>query len=314
MRMGELGGAVSYLYWSERRIKNILEDNGLRLRQRSTKLTTPSIQGLAPVVEFTATANGGPPLRAEVAKLIEASLGRTIVSSLDSPTEIRYAQGTGSLVFGRFVGEDEAVDGDSLSALIFTSCDYGKIAENGVAVCLFGSMDNFIDFIKTSSPKSERGWTSSAAPNVIGFLRGRWTDDVDEPSREELAGEALKIAERQGIRGRRNDTWKAWRRGFTYGDVQNVAEWFAEIYLDVDLGTTGLNQLGGYRRILVGAPVWIRTPLLRAVRIYDEYSLDELEESVKARIEKPARLPAFMARLTTYMGGPREVQRKVGDG
>ena len=72
---------------------------------------------------------------------------------------------------------------------------------------------------------------------------------------------------------------KGWRRAFTYGDIQDVAERLAEIYLDVDLLSAGKGREDGFRRIIVGAPVWIRTPRLRAIRMYNEYSRAELEDT-----------------------------------
>jgi len=62
-------------------------------------------------------------------------------------------------------------------------------------------------------------------------------------------------------------TDKPWQRAFTYGDVTK-ARWLAQIYLDVDLLATGHGREHGFRRILVGAPLWIRTPDPRAIRLY----------------------------------------------
>jgi hypothetical protein len=285
MKLGERGGAVKYLYWSQRRINKILDDNGLRVRQTSTKITSPSIQGIAPTVEYTASS--GVPLRSEIASLIENSLGQLVVSDFDTPVEIRYAKGIGTIVFGEFIDEVGSLEPSRRHALMFTSCDYGNVERDTVAICLFGSMENFVDYISSSGPVSERGWVASSAPAVMNFLQGRWTDAVDEPSREELAVEALKIADGQGMSGEGTDTWRAWRRGFTYGDIQEVAEWFAEIFLDVDLVSADLYREDGYRRILVGAPIWVRTPRLRAVRLYNEYEIGELEASARASVGTP---------------------------
>ena len=105
-----------------------------------------------------------------------------------------------------------------------------------------------------------------------------WSDAVTEPSIEEIALAALQVAESQGMRGPTVDPpLKGWRRGFTYGDIQGTAEWLAEIYLDIDLLSTSYGRIHGFRRIIVGAPLWIRTPRLRAIRVYKEYSTSELE-------------------------------------
>jgi len=276
--MGELGGSVTYLYWSERRVERILADNGLQIPARSIKVATPSVYSLAPTVEYT--SSGRTPQRSSIAELVERSLGQAVISNFDSNSGPRYAKGVGTLVFGEFINDFEDYEkGINRRGLIFSSCDYGSSDKDSVAICLFGSMDNFADYVQSNSTPSESGWTSSAAPSVLDFLAGKWTDAVDEPSREEIAIEALKIADSQGMTGgTREPPLKGWRRSFTYGDIQNIAEWFAEIYIDVDLISSGMGRVDGFRRIIVGAPLWVRTPRLRAVRLYNEYTLAELED------------------------------------
>jgi hypothetical protein len=49
------------------------------------------------------------------------------------------------------------------------------------------------------------------------------------------------------------------------------AEWLAEVYLDVDLThspETGYKRSGDFRRILVGAPLWVRAAHPGAIRLY----------------------------------------------
>jgi hypothetical protein len=79
-----------------------------------------------------------------------------------------------------------------------------------------------------------------------------------------------------------------WKRSFTYGDVEDCAEWCAQVYLDVDLVEAGLGPEDGFRRILVGAPIWVRTPRLRAVRLYSEFTRDELTASSRPPTHQPA--------------------------
>jgi hypothetical protein len=233
--VGELGGAVTYLYWSERRVQKILSDNDIKVPNNSTSVSSPSLNGLVPTVEYT--SNASRPLRANIASLIERSLGQTAISRFDAETRARYAKGVGTVVFGEFIHDfQEHMKGENLRSLIFASCDYDESDKDSVGICLFGSMDNFADYAKASGTVSETGWTSSAAPSVLNFLSGKWADAVDEPSREEIAIEALKIAGSQGMSGYNGDPpLKGWRRAFTYGDIQDTAEWLADIYLDVDL-------------------------------------------------------------------------------
>ena len=274
--MGELGGVVSYLYWSERRIEAILTDNGIQLPESSSKITSPSVYGLAPVYERSVAGRQ----RASIADLIERSLGQSVISRFDGDPGPRYAKGLGTLVFGQFINAFEYPrESAKHRALMFTPCDYDDFDQGSVAICLFGSMENFAGYVNARDSQHQEGWTSSSAPDVLAFLQGQWIEGKGYPStREEVAIEALMIADGQGMKGTGNlEPLKGWRRSFTYGDIQDVAEWLAEIYLDVDLVSSGRGREDGFRRIIVGAPVWIRTPRLRAIRLYNEYSRAELE-------------------------------------
>ena len=277
--MGELGGAVSYLYWSERRVQAILSDNGIQLPESSSKVTSPSFSGLAPIYEHS--VGGRKPQRANIADLIEHSLGQSVISRFDSDPGPRYAKGVGTLVFGQFINSFEyPQESAKHRALMFTSCDYDDSDQGSIAICLFGSMDNFAGYVNTRDTQYQEGWTSSSAPDVLAFLQGQWVEGRYYPNtREEVAIEALKIADGQGMENADLEPLKGWRRAFTYGDIQDVAERLAEIYLDVDLLSAGKGREDGFRRIIVGAPVWIRTPRLRAIRMYNEYSRAELEDT-----------------------------------
>ena len=165
---GELGGSVTYLYWSERRIQRLLSDNGIRTSTGTTKITSPSINGLVPTLEYT--SNTSSHLRANVAATVERSLGMAIMSNFSSEAGARYAAGTGSLVFGEFIHDfKEHLQGVNRRSLAFTCCDYDDADKDSVAISLFGSMDNFADYIQNSGTPSENGWTSSAAPSIIQF-------------------------------------------------------------------------------------------------------------------------------------------------
>jgi hypothetical protein len=121
--MGELGGVVSYLYWSERRVEAILTDNGIQVPESSSKITSPGIYGLAPTYERS--VSGRRPQRADIADLIEHSLGQSVISRFDGDPGPRYAKGVGTLVFGQFINDFEYPrESAKHRALIFTSCNY----------------------------------------------------------------------------------------------------------------------------------------------------------------------------------------------
>ncbi|MER6592108.1 hypothetical protein ABT214_09695 [Micromonospora purpureochromogenes] len=80
----------------------------------------------------------------------------------------------------------------------------------------------------------------------------------------------MKIATDQGM----NQDWQAnpdqpWTRGFTFGDTSE-SDWFAEIYSDVVLDENRWDLEEPVDRILVGAPLWVRTPR-KSVRRYRDY-------------------------------------------
>jgi hypothetical protein len=268
--MEKLNGTVEYLYWSERRTDRFIEDNGLTWDSVSRTLATPSFSWLPTFSRTTSKVND---TRPKIASIIERYLDSTAVGSFDQPEEIQFAKGRGTMVFGEF--RSAGKNGISRSqAVIFTPADYNDTDPGSVAVCLFGSMDNFLDRVQSAGPGYENeGWFSSAAPAVLNFIRthGQQMGFPCE-TREEMALEALNIATSQGVYLAATEcdygTSKPWKRAYTYGDARN-AEWLAQIYLDVSTEEVPeAREEYGFRRILVGAPLWIRTRRTRSVRIY----------------------------------------------
>lgn len=298
--MGEMGGAVTYFYWSKRRTDRFLEDNGLEISPVTRTVTSPSLRAF-PTFTRAATTQGGS--RSQVAKLIEASLGQVAVTSFDAPGPIRYAKGVGSVVFGEYM-DSGAGENAPRPAIIFTAEDYDELSRDSVAICLFGSMDNFAGQIQSAGPGFSKGWTCSNAPYVFDFLQARCGEIGGWMRRDQLVIEALKIATGQGSTSVYTSTVdkptniykttvdnpmgldRPWRRGFTYGDVQDVAEWLAEIYLDADVSQPPYSlamapRYRGFRRVLIGAPLWIRTSTPRALRLYREQPPEELPAKLK---------------------------------
>jgi hypothetical protein len=265
--MAELGGVVEYLYWSDRRTGRFLEDNGLSIPQVAHTVTAPSFRWL---LGFSRTATSQGTLRDQKARKIEDALGAIAVTRFDGPSPIKYAKGISAVVFGEFIS---LLHPPRQPAVIFTLMDYNKHDRDSVAVCLYGSMDNFPEYVQSAGPcndgNTKGGWVSSSAQTVFHFIRshGQVFDGPIGPV--EMALDALQIAGEQGIYkgevGLGID--RPWERAFTYGDAQR-AEWLAQIYLDVDLETDYGERVNGFRRVLVGAPLWIRTPRPRAIRLY----------------------------------------------
>jgi hypothetical protein len=296
--VAQRGKTVTYLYWSERRTGKFLEDNGIELPSVTYSIGTPGFKAL-PTFSKSTTRKGA--LRPQVASRIERKLGQSAVTAFESPGPISYAKGTGSMVFGEFRTFSVDTEGRQ-PAVIFTAGDYGR-ERGSVAICLFGSMDNFAGYIQKAGARYPDGWYSSDAPYVFQFLQSGALPGRVTP--EYMAMSALTIAISQGnnpYTGQDNPTisnldllrlwsegrpleelWpprststpddptgfdRPWLRGFTYGDLQDSAEWLAQIYLDVDLVKTGGKRREGFRRVLVGAPFWIRTANPQALSLY----------------------------------------------
>jgi hypothetical protein len=282
--MGERGGVQHYLYWSDRRIRQFLDDQGITVSERTqSKVSSPTFKGYAPTVERAWERSV--PYKPELAKKVEKALGVVAVSDFDGPAPITFARGRGTVTFGEFVDlceEDKDADvGYPRNALMYARV----LTRSGlhVGVCLFGSMYNYADYVKDAEDHSKEGWTSSSAPAVARFLRNRCTKGDEDYSQEELARDALQIADSQGIR--HPDAGNGWNRGFTFGDARDVAEWLAEIWYDCDFrGSSRGPGWEGIERVLIGAPYWVRTPSLRAVNLYSQVPGCELDAIEKKKM------------------------------
>jgi hypothetical protein len=264
--MGELGVIRSYAYWSDRRIRDIASANGIALERRvSWKAKTASVP-LIGSLEFAQEARTLD--RAEVARRIETAIGDLAVQDFVTPPPVAFAKGVGHVEFAQLAGVAEKRQG----VVMYTNTRSSTGVR--VDVCLFGSLENTADYVG-GSDQPPAGWSSSAARTIARYIQSRGTinnSQWDDP--ESLAVEALKIATEQGMTG----TWdehenKPWTRGFTLGHATE-SEWFAQIYSDVvlDQDRWTFDRDGGISpdvdRILIGAPLWVRTPGAHAVTRY----------------------------------------------
>jgi hypothetical protein len=303
--MGELGGTVEYLYWSARRTGRFVEDNNLAAQQVAWTIATPALRWL-PSLSRTATSSGS--LRPQVARTIERALGQIAVTRFNAPGPIKYAKGTSSVAFGEF--KTWMVKPERQPAVMFTAVDYDRRDRGSVAVCLFGSMDNFPEYVQQAGPGFRDGWVSSAAPAVFNFIESHG-EQFDDPYFEEgdMAVEALRIADGQGLSEAFTSehdalgTDRPWQRAFTYGAVPK-AQWLAQIYLDVDLLATDNGREDGFRRVLIGVPLWIRTPDPQAVKLYAMSDSADVVEARRIRVKRGgARAEKDSPRASTDRAG-----------
>ncbi|MGA5431946.1 hypothetical protein ACPCIZ_04340 [Streptomyces cellulosae] len=255
--------AGSYLYWSDRRAVEIASDNGINLSSRLNWTLKAAPQGIGAEV-----ANRDRPdlTRREKARKIEKGIGAEAVTTFDSPPPARFAKGVGQVHIARFTGGPERDKG----AMFHTRTTSGSGQQ--VDLVLFGSMDNFPGRTLRPSDAPEAGWFSSAWYAIAELVESRGTRNTsqwDDP--ESLSVEALNIALNQGNTGDPADhEGRPWTRGYTLAHADN-SEWFAQIYTDVVLteGRWRLSgNMAGAQRILVGAPVWVRTASPTSVTRY----------------------------------------------
>jgi hypothetical protein len=258
--MGELGAVRRYHYWSDRGIRQIAADNDLALTGRSRwALRFPSFPFIA---QFELGQEARDLRRNEVARKIETAIGLHAVEDFVTPPPVSFAKGTGHVEIARTTVRYASNDGVVLHVTGKSSVDAR------VEVCLFGSIDNTPHYIRTA-PSDEEGWTSSAEYAIEELLLSRGTKNTSQWNDDEkIAVEAIKIALHQGETGHtENHRGKPWTRGFTIGSADDV-EWFAVIYKDVEL-TKGRWRLDhDVDRILVGAPLWVRTALPEPITLY----------------------------------------------
>lgn len=260
--MGELGHIVKYLYWSERRIESLIADNNIKLlKPTETTLKSPSIPFVPTIERKTSYV---PPGRHDVARAVETALGDIAVSSWETPPPARYAKGVGSIVFSEYPKLKERG--------MVTAGTVSSHSRGSVAICMFGSFNNLADVVSAGG-SSQVGWTSSAAASMFDFLQSQKVpDSAPLDSELDVAIEALKEVFRHGLLGRLTQTHPR-GLGCAYGLLHEVGEWLMEVYLDIEVDPREFkNALGftpwGQARVVVGAPLWIRTPRPTALETF----------------------------------------------
>jgi hypothetical protein len=255
--MAPRDGLRRYAYWSDRRIRKITVDNDIALERRlrwTSKFKVPWF-GELEIGQDSRTIR-----RSEIARRIEAAIGEHAVSDFVTPPPVHFAKGIGRISFSQFVGVS------TVNAGIVAHTSVTSSNGHRVEVCMFGSVDNMADYAGAHDRTTE-GWVSSAAPAIFAFLtshgtinRSQWDDD------EAISVEASKIAIEQGTAADTEPN-KPWTRGFTLSHAED-SEWFAEIYSDVELDQSRWDLDRAVDRIIIGAPLWIRTPGAQSITRY----------------------------------------------
>lgn len=253
--MGELGTVWRYSYWSDQRAKNIAADNAIDLDRRwRTTFRTPLL-GFAPQAEIA--EERGAPQRHEIATKVERAIGHLAVEDFVTPPPAAFAKGCGEVTFSVYTrwsdgGKKRKSKGKAVIVHTRTTASNGCRVE----ICLFGSIENCAGYLPRSKTDEAPIWRASSTWAIEEFIDNLGTKPApiydDDQS---IAVEILRTINNEGMTGRHV------RRRI------ESAEWFAQVFKDVELDTARWNLKPTPRsdipepvdRIVVGAPLWVRS-------------------------------------------------------
>jgi hypothetical protein len=247
--MGELGATRRYSYWSDRSVKRVADDNVIRLeRAWRLGLRSPSA-GLMPQAELTEELRGLS--RHEMALRIEAAIGQPAVEDFVTPPPSNFAKGVSRVTFAaytrwNFVDPDERGEKAAILHTRVRASDGSR-----VEICLFGSIDNRVG--RNTEPSAPI-WQASSTWAIEEFIMNMglkpapiYDDD------QSIAVEIVRVLNLEGMTSKYVFTAPA------------SSEWFAQVYKDVVLDKSRWDLRPGsdwpepVDRIIVGAPLWVRS-------------------------------------------------------
>jgi hypothetical protein len=199
--------------------------------------------------------------------------------------------GRGTIRFSEFRGSAKLENQPGLRRVIAYSAFHATDGRH-VAVCLFGSMDNFIDFLSVAPQPGFEKWSFSSSPAVADFIAGDGKIRPQDMSEEHIAIEAVKLAlDDRDVADGEGGAWR--RQPFTFAELKDYGQWLAQVYHvavfeQPVLVYRNMPELK-FDAIVVGAPLWIGGPL-RSIRLQDEYTEEELDEEVEVRNTTMSRI------------------------
>lgn len=248
--MGELGTVRRYSYWSDRRVTDIAADNGIDIdlgRRWRLGLTL----GLAPRAEIAEERRTVQ--RHEVAVRAERAIGKLAVEDFVTPSPAKFAKGCGEVTFAAYTRWYGAKKRAKRKGVIVHT---RTVSTNDcrVEIILFASIENCAGYLSSIEAEAP-GWSASSTGAIEEFISHRGTREAaiyDDD--ESIAVEILRVINNEGMTGK-----------FVFKRIPS-AEWFAEVYHDVELdkdrwlfrpGDTDVPE--PVDRIVIGAPLWIRS-------------------------------------------------------
>jgi hypothetical protein len=248
--MGELGTVRRYSYWSSRRVSSIANDNGINLDGRwRIELASPQARWLP---QLKLTRDPGAVQRHNVAAKVERAVGQLAVEDFVTPPKAAFAKGSGDVTFAAYTlwrgGRKKA---HRKGVIIHTKVESSSGCR--VEICLFGSIDNCAGPLSASAAKAPT-WESSSTWCIEEFIANRGVEPAPVyDDSESIAVEVLRVFNNEGMTGRH-----------VFQTVTS-AEWFAEVYHDVDLDKSRWDLSpredlpDPVDRIVIGAPLWVRS-------------------------------------------------------
>lgn len=247
--MGELGTVRRYVYWSDRRVRDIAAANPIDLDRRwRTTFRTPQL-GFLPQAELAEDRRT--PQYYEIAGRVERAIGQLAVEDFVTPPPTAFAKGCGEVTLAIYRRWPRLKKSEELAVIAHTRTQ----ASNGcrIEICLFGSIDNCTDFLPGSQADAPM-WRASSEPAIHEFIenRGQKPAPIYEDD-ESISVEILRTINNEGMIDRHV--------------IQRIvsAEWFVDVYKDVELDKNRWNLKPGpdipepVDRIVIGAPLWIRS-------------------------------------------------------
>jgi hypothetical protein len=249
--LGELGMVRRYSYWSDRRVRDIAADNNIDLNRHWRLGFKTPVLGLLPQAEVAEEHRAEQ--RHEVALRVERAIGQIAVEDFVTPPPVAFVKGCSDVTFAaytRWYGEKKK-KAKRKAVIIHTRTK----SSNGchVEICFFASIENCAGYLSGSKAEAPM-WSSSSTEIIEEFIanQGKRKAELYDDD-ESIAVEILRTINNQGMADK-----------YVFKRIAS-AEWFAEVYHDVELDKERWDLRPGsdlpepVDRIVIGAPLWVRS-------------------------------------------------------
>jgi hypothetical protein len=182
---------------------------------------------------------------------IERAIGQLAVSDFVTPPPAIFVRGCGQVTLAAYTRWYPEKKSERKGIIAHTR----TVSTNGcrVEVCLFGSIENCADYLSAGDAEAPT-WSSSSTWSIEEFITNRGTKPAPiYDDDESIAVEILRVFNNEGMTGK-----------YVF-NRPTTAEWFAEVYKDVELDKKRWNLRPGedlpepVDRIVIGQPLWIRS-------------------------------------------------------